>query len=418
MAKIVIKNVGPIKSVNFQLNKINVLMGPQSSGKSTIAKIISYCQWAEKRFILDGSYEHDVAEQLLEFHRLSENYFSSKSFFSYESDFVKITYEGENLEQSVIKKDTAKEYKNTKNIYIPSERNFVSVIPNLSKYKETNDNIMSFVYDWYSAKRTYKNNNSLPVLGLGIDYYNSTDNEKDMLRLANGKEILLREGSSGLQSLIPLIALIEYLTEYIYNNDISNSVDEKDSIQRFLIENFKSLIERSGTKARIGLNNVSEYLEKARFSENDIKKVLELYLRSRHLSKYNSTKFIIEEPEQNLFPSTQRDLINYLLGKMLSGREHSLILTTHSPYILYAINNCLMGYNVREEIPESELQDFKSVGAWTNPKDVSIWQVKNGELLTVKDERTNTVTKHYFNEITKEIMDEYYSMLNYFEYEK
>ena len=41
MTHIVIKNVGPIKNAEFDLNKINVFMGPQSSGKSTIARLIA-----------------------------------------------------------------------------------------------------------------------------------------------------------------------------------------------------------------------------------------------------------------------------------------------------------------------------------------------------------------------------------------
>lgn len=43
MTTIEIRNVGPIKEVSeITLNSVNVFMGPQSSGKSTIAKIISY----------------------------------------------------------------------------------------------------------------------------------------------------------------------------------------------------------------------------------------------------------------------------------------------------------------------------------------------------------------------------------------
>ena len=52
MAHIIIKNIGPIKEVELDLNKINVFMGPQSSGKSTIAKIISFCLWVEKNVCL------------------------------------------------------------------------------------------------------------------------------------------------------------------------------------------------------------------------------------------------------------------------------------------------------------------------------------------------------------------------------
>ncbi|OYT12881.1 MAG: hypothetical protein B6I19_08035 [Bacteroidetes bacterium 4572_114] len=77
MSKITIRNIGPIKDVTLNLNKVNVIMGPQSSGKSTIAKIISYCQWVEKRFILDGEFKYDFSEQFMDFHRISEVYFSN-----------------------------------------------------------------------------------------------------------------------------------------------------------------------------------------------------------------------------------------------------------------------------------------------------------------------------------------------------
>lgn len=410
MNRIEIKNIGPIKDVDFELNKINVLMGPQSSGKSTIAKIISFCQWAEKRYLLDGEFNYDVREQLLEFHRLSDNYFYENSSFTYETDFITITYKGKKLKKSIRKKQTSKIYKKSKNIYIPSERNFVSVIPNLSKYKETNDNIMSFVYDWFTAKRIFNSSNLLSVLNLGIQFYNKSENDNDILLLNNKREILLREGSSGLQSIIPLIVNIEYLTNYIYKNNISNSVEEKDSLKNFLLKNITQILDLSKFK------DVDD-IKKHQLDEKDVKKLLISYQRTRFLEVYNSTNFIIEEPEQNLFPSTQRDLINYLFHKMNDKRDHSLILTTHSPYILYSINNCLMGYNVKDMVDSNEETDIINKESWLNPDLVSIWQVKDGKVVSVKDNTTKTVTKHYFNEITKDIMDEYFEMLSYYEYD-
>jgi ABC-type lipoprotein export system ATPase subunit len=411
MKKVVIQNIGPISNIEFELNKVNILMGPQSSGKSTIAKIISYCQWVEKRYILDGEYKYKVTEQLIDFHRLSENYFSEKSYIEYETDYIKIIYKGQKLKESIKKKKNNILYKKSKNIYIPSERNFVSVIPNLSKYKETNDNIMSFVYDWFTAKRKYTKNNSLPILNLGIDFYNNDDNDLDVLVLGkNKKEILLREGSSGLQSVIPLVLIIEYLTEYFYDENKSNSVDEIDALNHFISKNFIDIISNNRLK---DIKEKSENKEKIEFSTVEIKKFVNLFL-SR--TSYHNTNFIIEEPEQNLFPETQRDLIYHIINKFKSNREHSLILTTHSPYILYAINNCLLGYTIKDKMPEEEQKELKSHNSWLNPEDTSIWQVKDGQLSSVLDERTKTVTKHYFNEMTNEIMNEYYDMLSYFEY--
>jgi hypothetical protein len=284
------------------------------------------------------------------------------------------------------------------------------VIPNLSKYKETNDNIMSFVYDWFSAKRTFNKTNSLPVLNLNVSYYSIQETDTDVLVLKNKKEIMLREGSSGLQSIIPLITLIEYLTKYIYENNISNSVEEYDSLKRFISENLNNIIKRQHFKTTSNSKDL-------KLTNEEVSKLMNSYFKTKYLSTYNKTSFIIEEPEQNLFPSTQRDLVNYLFSKMQDKRDHSLLLTTHSPYILYSINNCLMGYNVRNDIPSEERAELNSNQSWINPAKVSLWQVKDGKLVSIKDERTQTVTKHYFNEITKDIMDEYYEMLNHFNYE-
>lgn len=53
MPKLTIKNIGAIKLVEFEVNRINVFIGPQSSGKSTISKILCYCQWVEKTCFLN-----------------------------------------------------------------------------------------------------------------------------------------------------------------------------------------------------------------------------------------------------------------------------------------------------------------------------------------------------------------------------
>ena len=43
--KLTIKNFGPIKEVNIELKELNIFIGPQASGKSTIAKLIHFFQY-------------------------------------------------------------------------------------------------------------------------------------------------------------------------------------------------------------------------------------------------------------------------------------------------------------------------------------------------------------------------------------
>ena len=49
-----------------------MLIGPQSSGKSTIAKVISFCLWLEKDVLMRRNTDYVswsfVEKQLLEFH--------------------------------------------------------------------------------------------------------------------------------------------------------------------------------------------------------------------------------------------------------------------------------------------------------------------------------------------------------------
>ena len=389
MTTITIKNVGPIKEVNLTLNKINVFMGPQSSGKSTIAKIISYCTWVEKRRLMDGKYEEDVHKQLLEFHHLGENYFDDNSSFEYESDFVKITYEGKYLKEEIkVKEAKILDYNKTKNIYIPAERNFVSVIPNLGKYNESNDNIMELIYDWFTAKKRFSKQNSLPILNFGINYYYQKGADLDMLFLNNiQKEIPLNTGSSGLQAVTPLITIFEYLSTIFYGYKYVLSFQERDELNRLI--------------------------RKKIVSNDD-----ELAFRQRR-ENYFKTLFIIEEPEQNLFPETQRDLIYYLLEKIQSEREHTLTFTTHSPYILYALNNCMMGGLVKEQIKDTKIKEeflsneFLSKNSWINPQLFSIWEIEDGKIKGIQD-KDNIISENYFDIKMTEITDEYYQILNYY----
>ncbi|MFN8326486.1 hypothetical protein [Flavobacterium sp.] len=414
MNQIIIKNVGPISEIDIQLKKVNIFMGPQSSGKSTIAKLISFCQWVEKRYILDGSFDYDFEDQFIIFHRVSDTYFSSKSYFEYNSDYISIKHIGKSYKLEISEHKNLTNFKKSRNIYIPSERNFVSAIPNLRRYNESNDNIMSFLNDWFEVKKKYTRKKSLPILKFPVSYFYSEDNDRDILKLINvKKELQLKDSSSGLQSLVPLFMLIEYLTGDFFKENKSTSVNENEEIVKAFIKNLSFIIDNQKR-----LDDLKEALKTSsnfELNKNEAAKVITLISNKKD---YHFINFIVEEPEQNLFPEAQKDLIYHLFEKIQSRKHpHTLTITTHSPFVLYAINNCLMGQVVKGKMPKDERKEMQSLKAWISPKLVSIWEVNDGKLNNVIDERTGTVTKHYFNQIMNEVMNEYYDMLNYFQYD-
>ena len=76
MSHLIIRNIGPIKDVDINLKRFNFFIRPQSSGKSTIAKILSTCSWIEKE-IATTLDEHRVADAvafrslMVDFHKMT-----------------------------------------------------------------------------------------------------------------------------------------------------------------------------------------------------------------------------------------------------------------------------------------------------------------------------------------------------------
>lgn len=93
MSRLIINNIGPLKYVDIELKTVNVFIGRQSSGKSTLAKIISFCSWLEKnndrvrKSLLDGAYK-----MLISYSRLSDAYFTHESSIFYEGENIVYAY--------------------------------------------------------------------------------------------------------------------------------------------------------------------------------------------------------------------------------------------------------------------------------------------------------------------------------------
>jgi hypothetical protein len=425
MSTITIKNIGPIKEVvEISLNRINVFMGPQSSGKSTIAKIISFCTWVEKDVATSQSlseYQENKTyfrERLESFHKI-KGYFNFDSYIHYKSEVLDIVWENEECSISWVDKYA---YKRSKIAYIPSERNMV-ILPEARKSEFGNTNIRSFLFDWFEARKKYSNENNLSVLNLGVNYYYVEGSEEDHIRGNNNDaeyDILLSNASSGLQSITPLIAMIEYLTKWIYDEDtISFEQDErKQRVNRIIA--VEKVLKPYYDKDDLPIGDIQELVnsfnEKLHEKEEKAVEYFDDYKTiSNSLFKTTNSQFIIEEPEQNLFPETQRDLVYYFLQKCLNKEGNRLTLTTHSPYVLYALNNCMMAGLFSDKMEASELSKLKCNQSKINPVDVSIYEIREGVVRGTIQGEDGLISDNYFDQKMKDLMDDFYLMLNHYE---
>lgn len=423
-ATIEIRNIGPIKNTGkFELNKVNVFMGPQSSGKSTIAKIISQCYWYEKNYLLTGD-EYYFYGGLIDFHRMDENYFTDDSEIIYESQWTKIIFRGKGKKSKTVikKKETQKDiYRNLKIEYVPSERNFAAAIPNLERYNESYDNIINFLNDWMSFKVTLTKDKkfSSPLKSIDVKYRYDAATKEDVLTLSNKGTILLQRASSGQQSITPLLVVCEYMFHELYNQKRNPSPAEKKHIQDLLPKNMKE-----DYNWVIDMQNFQQNGKQTKNATTIDEIKTKIWNEIGFSTDYHFSSIIIEEPEQNLFPETQKELIYHLLESMqLGNKSHSLLLTTHSPYVLYALNNCMMGDLVNNQITDKKEKEeflsnkFLSMKSWINPQLISIWEIVSGKIRSIQD-KDNIISENYFDINMTDLTDEYYQMLNYYKDEE
>ena len=124
---------------------------------------------------------------------------------------------------------------------------------------------------------------------------------------------------------------------------------------------------------------------------NGLKEIASLVQR---ISKPHSSFLIIEEPEENLFPSTQYELIKHIVTMLDNGRDNTLVVTTHSPYIMTSINNLIQAQHVIDEDgnAKARLSEILSTTSYMSYDDINAWAFANGKLISIKDDELRLIS--------------------------
>lgn len=305
--KLIIRNFGAIKSANIRLKDYNIFIGEQGSGKSTIAKLITIFEGYTINRILD--FQQSLLS-LFEEHNIA-SYFNENSYIQYTWEGGIIDYENNQFAYEV---PTAnQESSPVANLYIPAERFFVSTFSRslatlvLNKAPIPNT-LLNFASIYEKAKKKYPNYN---ISIFDMLFQTDKSNETIYLKESN-KTIPFKDASSGIQSVIPLLMVLDY------------AVEEK------------------------------EY-----------------------------SRFVIEEPELNLFPQTQVKLLQQIIRKC-----SKVTLTTHSPYLLSAFNNLIEANNVLISNPSKAEEVYKLVpeDCILNFENIGAYKIESGEVISILDE--------------------------------
>ncbi len=447
-AKLIIKNFGPIVDVNMVLKNVNVLIGPQASGKSTIAKVFTIFKSPRKYFKssleLDNPkleftnvYSKEDIQNVFEEFNLKP-FLKSDTFIEYDSEVHFIKYENEEI------------------TYEPKLRLKALELFFLANQidKENNRDIL--------ASKLYSTSQLFFIFGLDCERIIYGDLKKedrltlgDLNNLPQEKYIaiikLLEETEKYLSSKPSLYIPAERVLSSIIKKSALNLIVNDVPIPKHILLFGAELEKLESIAKEIDLNFLSENLkykvvdgnELIYFSDNEsinlieassgIQSVLPILQSTSGIKGNAHRSLVIEEPEMNLFPLAQYELIKLLESKRNTppirmnedfGTIHTY--TTHSPYILSSINNLLYAHKVRDKIlnasrnsgddfmkrySDANLKVSEVISAKIDPGSFTAYEVFNGTVGSIFNTETGLIEDNYIDKATDKINDDFDNLM-------
>ena len=340
--------------------------------------------WLEKALVRGDVLKECITKDIFVNNYLAYHLIDSYLHKNSEIEFIGTVYSFHffaETDQFVIEKIKEKNiYLKPKIAYIFSERNFFSVLPNPNKLAGLLKSFFTTLGDFDEAKKSFDNEiYELPIADYKYRYDSASD--KSYIFKERGKdEVELFKAASGIQSSLPLTLMSGYFSSRIENGFGDNSKTQAYSLYELkkIQDDYKMEMEKLTSEAQqnaifaamnaqnpwafnfflsnsfVKKNEIDRLHKELTDKETEILTALEYSLFATINSCFIN---IVEEPEQNLYPASQRDLVYYLLECLNKGKEkkeaeidrsryNKLIITTHSPYILGTINNAVYAGNL------------------------------------------------------------------------
>ena len=254
-------------------------------------------------------------------------------------------------------------------------------------------------------------------------YFNAEAKERmDMLTHENGVtyDISLYDASSGMQSLVPMTVLMHYLTtDYFgnYGKDFSYEQEQKRVNLAWAVAREITTKYYPEEVKNEDYKTVYTRLIQEKSADNDstaVSQMVEMKRLFEHLSKPKSISFILEEPEQNLFPQTQVYLFNDIVSICNGEHPSSVFMTTHSPYMLAAANILLFAGKLQSMgVSAEQLKELTGTDAFIPDGIFSAYSVSDGTCTSLLDSETNLINVNELDtasDYNAEVFDRLYKL--------
>lgn len=438
-AKLIVKNFGPLKDIEIEVREMVTFIGAQASGKSTLAKLLSIFE--DEKFRRDDSISFE--EELKKYNIF--NYLKKDTFISYDNiDHGEKSPFTLKYIQGVFSKATAYRFLSViKEISKDANSNQKKAIEILKK--SLNPEIIDCLLNDYKKTLTIFNTKSQKIK---FQKFISTSTHQDIKEKCADEifEILEKDKSAEnyIQLLEQIINLFPnlYLFDSLYipsernflhliaentlgliNNNVQipkhllNSGQDYEKAVQAIKELPLNIIDKKVKYKREGKTSYIYHNETDRVdlleSASGLQSVIPILLLveySKTLKEEYNFNFVVEEPELNLYPKAQHELIKYLVKNCLFDRKN-LILTTHSPFVLASLNNLLLAYDKGQKNPK-EVNKIIKKESWLNPKNFIAYELKNGKAKKIMNDKLGQISENMIDGVSDTFADEFDKLLD------
>jgi AAA15 family ATPase/GTPase len=406
MQRIIVKNFGPLKDLDLEIKDFMVFIGPNASGKSTLAKLIYF-------FL---KVPENISKAYLESFGLTNEELKTAICVSYWS-FLSYDFSSIFGSDSYIKF----EYDSEKYIeFNPSPPPHHTVTFSVD-YSGKIDGILDYLNQLKSFFETKIKDTNTHTVDFTTLKYSFGDEVKSVLNLEFNNQILLKKyyfpdgrGNINFDS--------QYLP--VYQKSFLDIAAEAQFFLRDILERGikkEELVDIIGGKIkkidsnRFGLQIDDKHDVVYQLLSSGQKEVYWFLVCLFQIYKKDEpNRLFIEEPESHLFPDKQKNLIKFLT--QLFNKSHSeLLITTHSHYIIGAVNVLVNAHRIGQNHPD-EVEKIISKDLWLDKERIFVGRLKDGKLESVYSSE-GEIFEHEELTQTSGILNEEYSQLLDIEFE-
>lgn len=439
-AKLIVKNFGPLKNIDIEVREMVTFIGAQASGKSTLAKLISIFEDKEFRSSNLITFEDELKKYNIFFYLKKETLIEYTNSDNKTKHFYFEFKQGSHHKISI--QNQINNFRELGKYNIPNERKEV-LFDDLKYYIKYYINEYSlitkneFYQIFYTKIQKEKFKNQFQNKINNQEHIDDEDIEKlaVILEKDSGKYIYILDqvikcfpniflfDSIYIPSERNFLHLIAENTLGLINNNVqipkhllSAGQEYEKAIQivkelplTIIDKNFK--YKREGKTSYIYHNETEkvDLLESASGLQSIIP-ILLLIEYSKSLKEKYNFNFVVEEPELNLYPKAQHELIKYLVKNCLFERKN-LILTTHSPFVLASINNLLLAFDKGKTNPK-EVNKIIKKESWLNPKNFIAYELRNGKAKKIMNDKLGQISENMIDGVSDAFADEFDKLLD------